>query len=235
MISSLVCCQWLYWFWTYYNPVGRSSSGNRFANYRRALETRERDCSERRCWVGSQKGARSVSNRRRGVGHTSWRRWAENRCQRPGYTAVHCRISKKKTTPSKTAPASSGSIQFHRTARADCRSLDIGVTPKTRSRLASIPMYRANPRRCRVGLEQPLLEWYVHFLFPRHVLTAIVTFCWSAVTAFAEPSHPSLSPTNIFAPVSTPAQSIFDLSLLCAGGYRQRYSWSFSACWPTRS
>jgi cytochrome c oxidase subunit 2 len=75
-------------------------------------------------------------------------------------------------------------------------------------------MYRANPRRCGVGLDQPVLEWYVHFLFLRHVLRAIVTFCWSAVTAFAETSHPSLSPTNIFAPVSTPAQSIFELSRL---------------------
>ena len=35
----------------------------------------------------------------------------------------------------------------------------------------------------------------------------------AAVTAFAEPAHPPLSPTNIFAPLSTPAQSIFDLSL----------------------
>src|SRR6202162_3015641 len=49
-------------------------------------------------------------------------------------------------------------------------------------------------------------------LLPRHVLRAIVTVCWSAVTAFAEPARPLLSPTNIFAPASTPAQSIFDLS-----------------------
>ena len=40
---------------------------------------------------------------------------------------------------------------------------------------------------------------------------ALVFLC-AAVTALAEPSHPPLSPTNIFAPVSTPAQSIFDLS-----------------------
>jgi cytochrome c oxidase subunit II len=33
-----------------------------------------------------------------------------------------------------------------------------------------------------------------------------------AVVALAEPAHPLLSPTNIFAPASTPAQSIFDLS-----------------------
>jgi cytochrome c oxidase subunit 2 len=35
----------------------------------------------------------------------------------------------------------------------------------------------------------------------------------AAVTAFAEPAPSPLSPTNIFAPVSTPAQSIFDLSV----------------------
>jgi cytochrome c oxidase subunit 2 len=40
---------------------------------------------------------------------------------------------------------------------------------------------------------------------------ATVLFCASAA-AFAEPKHSPLSPTNIFAPVSTPAQSIFDLS-----------------------
>ncbi len=44
-----------------------------------------------------------------------------------------------------------------------------------------------------------------------HVTQVLVLFC-VAVTAFAEPAHPPLSPTNIFAPVSTPAQSIFDLS-----------------------
>src|ERR1700682_5281339 len=36
---------------------------------------------------------------------------------------------------------------------------------------------------------------------------------FAAVTALAEPAHSPLSPTNIFAPVSTPAQSIFELSL----------------------
>ena len=44
-------------------------------------------------------------------------------------------------------------------------------------------------------------------------LHALVFFC-TAVTAFAEPAHPPLSPTTIFAPVSTPAQSIVDLSFL---------------------
>jgi cytochrome c oxidase subunit 2 len=36
---------------------------------------------------------------------------------------------------------------------------------------------------------------------------------FAPVTALAEPAHSPLSPTNIFAPVSTAAQSIFDLSL----------------------
>jgi len=36
---------------------------------------------------------------------------------------------------------------------------------------------------------------------------------FAAVTTLAEPAHSPLSPTNIFAPVSTPAQSIFELSL----------------------
>ncbi len=35
-----------------------------------------------------------------------------------------------------------------------------------------------------------------------------------AVVALAEPARPFLSPTNIFAPASTPAQSILDLSML---------------------
>jgi cytochrome c oxidase subunit II len=45
-----------------------------------------------------------------------------------------------------------------------------------------------------------------------HVRQALLLF-GAAVTAFAEPARPPLSPTNIFAPISTPAQSIFDLSL----------------------
>ena len=40
----------------------------------------------------------------------------------------------------------------------------------------------------------------------------VVPFCGAVVAGFAEPSRSPLSPTNIFAPVSTPAQSIFDLS-----------------------
>jgi cytochrome c oxidase subunit 2 len=43
-------------------------------------------------------------------------------------------------------------------------------------------------------------------------LRAVFLFCGSAVAAFAEPASSPLSPTNIFAPMSTPAQSIFDLS-----------------------
>ena len=43
-------------------------------------------------------------------------------------------------------------------------------------------------------------------------LRALAGVCGLAVAAFGEPTHPFLSPTNIFAPVSTPAQSIFDLS-----------------------
>jgi cytochrome c oxidase subunit 2 len=42
---------------------------------------------------------------------------------------------------------------------------------------------------------------------------ALVFFCGAAVTALAQPAAP-LSPTNIFAPVSTPAQSIVELSRL---------------------
>jgi len=45
------------------------------------------------------------------------------------------------------------------------------------------------------------------------LLKAIFAVCGLAGVAASEPSRPYLSPTNIFAPVSTPAQSIFDLSL----------------------
>jgi cytochrome c oxidase subunit II len=44
-------------------------------------------------------------------------------------------------------------------------------------------------------------------------LRAAALLCGAAVTVFAQPAPPFLSPTNIFAPASTPAQSIFDLSL----------------------
>jgi cytochrome c oxidase subunit II len=45
-------------------------------------------------------------------------------------------------------------------------------------------------------------------------LRTLVPFFGSALAAFAEPVRSPLSPTNIFAPASTPAQSIFDLSRL---------------------
>jgi cytochrome c oxidase subunit II len=45
-----------------------------------------------------------------------------------------------------------------------------------------------------------------------HALKAVIGICGLALAAFAEPARPFLSPTNIFAPVSTPAQWIFDLS-----------------------
>ncbi len=45
-----------------------------------------------------------------------------------------------------------------------------------------------------------------------HRARAVVLFSGSAVTALAGPARPPLSPTNIFAPVSTPAQSILELS-----------------------
>lgn len=43
---------------------------------------------------------------------------------------------------------------------------------------------------------------------------AFLVVCWSAAAAAAtEPAAPSMSPTNIFAPASTPAKSIFGLSI----------------------
>jgi cytochrome c oxidase subunit 2 len=45
-----------------------------------------------------------------------------------------------------------------------------------------------------------------------HTARAVFLFYGSAVTALAGPARPPLSPTNIFAPVSTPAQSILELS-----------------------
>jgi cytochrome c oxidase subunit 2 len=46
---------------------------------------------------------------------------------------------------------------------------------------------------------------------PRCARIALVTLLGPAVTGFAQPA--SMSPTSIFSPLSTPAQSIFDLSL----------------------
>src|ERR1700691_2664515 len=44
------------------------------------------------------------------------------------------------------------------------------------------------------------------------VVGSLVLFRAFAAAALAESGRPPLSPTNIFAPVSTPAQSIFELS-----------------------
>jgi cytochrome c oxidase subunit 2 len=45
-------------------------------------------------------------------------------------------------------------------------------------------------------------------------LRALVLLDWAVLAALAAPVQPALSPTNIFAPVSTPAQSIVELSRL---------------------
>jgi cytochrome c oxidase subunit II len=47
----------------------------------------------------------------------------------------------------------------------------------------------------------------------RLLKSIFAVFCLPVAIALAEPTHSPLSPTNIFAPASTPAQSIFDLSL----------------------
>src|SRR5689334_16064740 len=46
----------------------------------------------------------------------------------------------------------------------------------------------------------------------RALLVCLVVFWSAARAAAAGPASPALSPTNIFAPASTPAESIFDLS-----------------------
>src|SRR2546426_6083219 len=54
-----------------------------------------------------------------------------------------------------------------------------------------------------------------------YVLQIPVLLCWSLAAAFAAPGDGSLSVTNIFAPLSTPAEVIYAASLLvlviCAG------------------
>ena len=59
-------------------------------------------------------------------------------------------------------------------------------------------------------------NWYA-----RDVLQLSVVLCWSVAAEFAEPAAGSLGLTNIFAPVSTPAEAIYEASLLvlviCAG------------------
>jgi cytochrome c oxidase subunit II len=49
--------------------------------------------------------------------------------------------------------------------------------------------------------------------YARWAFTVVVTLFLSAVPAFAQTAPPSLSPTNIFAPASTPANTILGLSL----------------------
>ena len=51
----------------------------------------------------------------------------------------------------------------------------------------------------------------------RGVTELLPVLVWPANAAFAEASQPAFSPTNIFAPVSTPAHSIFGLSLFVLG------------------
>ena len=44
-------------------------------------------------------------------------------------------------------------------------------------------------------------------------LTALAVHCFATAVALADPAHGPSSPTSIFSPVSTPAQSIYGLSL----------------------
>jgi cytochrome c oxidase subunit II len=44
-------------------------------------------------------------------------------------------------------------------------------------------------------------------------LTALAVHCFATAVALADPAHGPSSPTSIFRPVSTPAQSIYGLSL----------------------
>jgi len=44
-------------------------------------------------------------------------------------------------------------------------------------------------------------NWYA-----RYVVQIPLSLCWSVAAAFAELADKSLSPTNIFAPASTPAE-----------------------------
>ena len=52
---------------------------------------------------------------------------------------------------------------------------------------------------------------------PASVRRALVILFGFAVTTLAQPAQPFLSPTNIFSPASTPARSIFDLSMFVLG------------------
>src|SRR5262245_4941166 len=48
---------------------------------------------------------------------------------------------------------------------------------------------------------------------PQSVLRILIPALWSIAAASAQPGGPRLSSTNIFAPASTPAQTIFGLSV----------------------
>src|SRR5277367_6703091 len=75
--------------------------------------------------------------------------------------------------------------------------------------------YRCLVLRSGTGLESnvQVFRHQLAGLMHTRPLRAVMTLCGLAVAAFAEPARPFLSPTNIFAPASTPAQPIFDLSL----------------------
>jgi cytochrome c oxidase subunit 2 len=50
-------------------------------------------------------------------------------------------------------------------------------------------------------------------MYVQRTLKTIVVLCWLGTASFAGTAEPPLSPTNIFAPVSTPANTIFGLSV----------------------
>jgi cytochrome c oxidase subunit 2 len=50
-------------------------------------------------------------------------------------------------------------------------------------------------------------------MYVQRTLETIVVLCWLGAVSFAGTAEPPLSPTNIFAPVSTPANTIFGLSV----------------------
>ena len=50
-------------------------------------------------------------------------------------------------------------------------------------------------------------------MYGQRALKMIVVLCWFGTASFAGAADPPLSPTNIFAPASTPANTIFGLSV----------------------
>ena len=52
-----------------------------------------------------------------------------------------------------------------------------------------------------------------NYLYARWAFRLGLVLSWFATCSVAQPAAPSLSPTNIFAPVSTPANTIFGFSL----------------------